>query len=326
MLFLQIAAFALSACSASASVVSFVQWKTTHAKRYDSEHEHRLRYAIWSENLRYIEEFNAKGDASYWLKMNEHGDLTPAEFQQRLGSFPPHGTGEHGSDYIPGDGPFPSSVDWRTKGAVSSVKNQGSCGSCWAFSSLGAVEGAWALYGNSTQVFSLSEQQLVDCSTENLGCQGGLFDFAFEYVVSNGVTTEKAYPYKARATSCHYNRKDAVATISSYRDIEQGNEQALTAALAEHGPIAIAIDASHLSFQFYGGGIYSPWLCSSTNLDHGVLAVGYGTDDKSGKDYYIVKNSWGTTWGMDGYLYMVRNNKNKCGVASCASFPVVGKQ
>jgi cathepsin L len=255
--------------------------------------------------------------------MNEFGDLTAEEFGAIYNGYRMSEDRELTDDVYTHDDKFelPTTVDWRTKGVVTGIKNQGQCGSCWAFSTTGSVEGATAI--KSGKLVSESEQNLVDCSGSygNYGCDGGLMDNAFKYIIgNNGIDTEASYPYTARDGSCKFNKANVGATISSYKDVQSQSESALQSAVANVGPISVAIDASHSSFQFYSGGVYYESACSSTRLDHGVLAVGYGT--QSGSDYWLVKNSWGTSWGMQGYILMSRNRSNNCGIATMASYPI----
>ena len=213
----------------------------------------------------------------------------------------------------------PDSWNWATKGAVTPIKDQGQCGSCWSFSTTGSVEGCTFIA--TGKLVSLSEQDLVDCSTAqgDQGCDGGLMDDAFQYIIQNkGIDTESCYPYTAEDGTCHYSKSCCGATITGYTDVTSGDEKALLEAVYKT-PVSIAIDASQSSFQFYSGGVYSDSGCSSQQLDHGVLAVGYGST--GGSDYWIVKNSWGSSWGLSGYIWMARNDNNMCGVATMPSYP-----
>jgi cathepsin L len=301
----------------------FEQWVQEHRKVYD-EQEVLYRYRIFKQNLDFIDEFNSEKH-SFTVGLNKFADLSNSEFLERYtGLRTPliHvQDSEHAYEYDSSQA-LPVSVDWRTKGVVTGVKDQGQCGSCWSFSTTGSVEGAWAL---NYSLVSLSEQNLMDCSRSygNYGCYGGLMDSAFKYIIANGgIDTEASYPYEAATTyNCRYKSTNKGASIHSYKDVTKGSESALQNSVAYHGPVSVAIDASNPSFQLYKSGVYYEPKCSSTNLDHGVLTVGYGTG--TGGDYWIVKNSWGTSWGDKGYIYMARNQNNNCGIATQASFPVV---
>ncbi|KAG1679591.1 Cathepsin L [Nymphon striatum] len=248
---------------------------------------------------------------------------TTEEFVGIMNGYKMSNQTSEGSTFLAPTGiELPQTVDWRKKGYVTAVKNQGQCGSCWSFSATGSLEGQH--FKKTGKLVSLSEQNICDCSRSfgNNGCEGGLMDNAFRYIKSNkGVDTEKSYPYTAEDGTCHFKKQDIGATDSGFVDIASGDEKALQKAVATVGPISVAIDASHISFQLYSEGVYNEPECSSTALDHGVLAVGYGSDN--GKDYWLVKNSWGPGWGVSGYIKMTRNGNNQCGIATKSSYPLV---
>jgi len=313
----------------------FKQFKKTHDKQYLGD-EHNLRFSIFQKNLETIEKHNSEysmGMHTYRLGINHFADLTSAEFKEYyLGTRVSYrqNTTKSLSTFqtLPSWIDVPNDLDWRKHGIVTPVKNQGQCGSCWAFSTTGSLEGAHARA--SGRLVSLSEQQLVDCSVTygNNGCNGGLMDNAFEYVLKNGgVDTEMSYPYHADEERCHFKVKNIGSTCSGFVDITEGDEVALKHALATAGPVSIAIDVTEDKFMLYKDGVFVDETCSNdpSQLNHGVLIVGYGTANENGqeKDYWIVKNSWSSKWGEEGYIRMARNMNNMCGVATSASYPLV---
>ena len=211
-----------------------------------------------------------------------------------------------------------SEIDWTTKGAVTGVKDQGQCGSCWSFSATGALEGAY--YNKYHTLKSFSEQNLVDCDTYDHACNGGWMDNAFKWIKQNGgLCHEDQYPYTAKKGSCNSsknNQKDTNAKVSSWTDVTANSDSALMSALNKQ-PVSVAIEADQAAFQLYKSGVFT--ASCGTKLDHGVLAVGYGTDKSSGLDFYKVKNSWGTGWGEGGYIRLQRGVSQKqgqCGILS----------
>uniref|UniRef100_A0A3B5PU01 Cathepsin L n=1 Tax=Xiphophorus maculatus TaxID=8083 RepID=A0A3B5PU01_XIPMA len=272
-------------------------WKSWHNKKYH-EREEGWRRMVWEKNLKKIELHNLEqsmGKHSYRLGMNHFGDMTHEEFRQIVNGY------KHKADRKVAGSLFlepsfmvaPRSLDWRDKGYVTPVKDQGGCGSCWAFSATGAMEGQ--LYRMTGRLVSLSEQNLVDCSRPegNEGCSGGWMDRAFQYVLDNGgLDSESSYPYMGVDMPCHYDPRYSVISLAGYADVLSGSEASLMEAVGSVGPVSVAIDAGHTSFQFYQSGIYSEQDCSSLDLDHGVLVVGYGTAQSllSDANYWIVKN------------------------------------
>ncbi|XP_062104639.1 ervatamin-B-like [Humulus lupulus] len=298
---------------------SFERWIIQHARNYTNEAERELRYWIYHLNLLLIDEVNSL-DLPYKLIDNKYADMTNSEFQEIFLGFKP--LLHHQTNFRYGDGVnLPKQVDWRKNGSVTSVKDQGQCGSCWAFSSVAAVEGINHI--KTGKLVSLSEQQLMDCdvTSGNLGCRGGYMDKAFEYVKRNGLTTEKNYPYQGADGSCKGNKvKNGKVTISGYERVPANDERKLQTA-ASHQPISVAIDAASYEFQLYSHGVFTGQC--GTDLNHGVTVVGYG--EQNGSKYWLVKNSWGADWGESGYIKMKRDSKDKrgqCGIAMDASYPL----
>lgn len=292
MKFLLFGLFAVALCFHTEDEYKFLwgKWTQEHNKAYSNE-EAVYRYNVFKNNLDFIEQHNAK-KLGYTLAMNQFGDLSHEEFKALYLSAPME-PNTNARMYVNSGMKAPASWDWRDHGAVTPIKDQGQCGSCYAFSAVATIEGAHAI--KTGQLIQLSEQQIVDCSTSygNEGCNGGLMTSSLRYVIDNkGIDTMACYPYKAVESKCKFDPKCVGATISGMYNITAGSEEDLADAVANKGPVSIAIDASHMSFQFYSSGVYDEKSCSPSNLDHGVTAVGYGTDSKSSKNYWIVKNSW----------------------------------
>jgi len=318
-------------------------FKQTHEKSYLSEENESLRLGIFTKNLNLIEKHNEefdKGIHSYSMGVNYFADWTVEEFREkmlgvRMDKSLKKGLSSGVHLRLPSNIEIPTDVDWRTEGAVTPVKNQGQCGSCWAFSTTGSLESAhFRLTG---ELVSLSEQQLIDCSEkfDNDGCNGGLMDNAFEYIKSvGGLNTEDSYPYQAKAQKCNFQKEKIGSTCSGYVDIPKGDEAALKEAVATQGAISVAIDVTEDKFMFYKSGVFVDSKCGNNEdeLNHGVLVVGYGSlnstndaTDTTTADFWIVKNSWGIKWGEEGYIRMARNNNNMCGISTKSSYPLVKK-
>jgi len=295
----------------------FVNFVRNHSKVYSNHAETRFRYSVFKANVDMINNHNTQNHG-WTMAVNEFADLTWDEFSSTHFGYV---QSERSSEIIVTEEvdvqALPTAIDWVAKGAVTVVKNQGNCGGCWSFSSTGAIEGAVEI--KTGVLTSLSEQQLIDCSTQNQGCNGGAMDYAFAFVVKNGgLCKETDYPFTGVDGKC--KQCTAVSKISSYKDVTQNSEDALTTAVASQ-PVSVAIQANQNGFQFYSGGVMTA-RCGTT-LDHGVLAVGYGVDGTT--KYWKIKNSWGPTWGESGYIRIGRGMQapyGECGIAMQASYPV----
>jgi len=301
-------------------------FKNEYSKFYDTIEEEQTRFQIFVSNYQKIEDHNkefAANRKSYQMGMNKFGDMSLEEFLSKTKRFDLSSSNRPGTTFLaPQNIVLPTAIDWRQKGYVTPVKEQGQCGSCGAFSITGTVEGQH--FRKSGQLVSLSEQNLVDCVDPHGpgGCDAGWMADAYKYIKENGgIDTEDCYPNEDCGGPCRFKKECIGAQITGYVTIESGKENDLEAAVATVGPISVIIDASHGGFQFYKLGVYYEPKCSPTQLDHGVLVVGYGED--GGQKYYIVKNSWGAGWGDSGYIHMARERDNNCGIANMASYPLV---
>ncbi|XP_052088272.1 procathepsin L-like [Mytilus californianus] len=300
-------------------------FKKTYNKAYDNESEDRLRRYIWETNIQYIEHHNLaadRGEHSYWLGLNHIADMSIDEVIEKMtGGMVPRNTSEGSTFLPPNNVQIPSEVDWRKKGYVTPVKNQGSCGSCWAFSATGSLEGQH--FRKTGKLVSLSEQNLMDCSSKygNRGCNGGWVSTSFAYVKNNrGIDTENGYQYEGKVGNCRYTKSNIGATITGHMMIKQGDENQLKEAVATVGPVSACIDVDE-NFQLYKRGVFNNPSCKPYPTNHCVLVVGYGT--QSDDNYWLVKNSWGNSWGIGGYILMSRNRNNQCGIATDAIYPLM---
>ncbi|CAL8298569.1 unnamed protein product [Lota lota] len=303
-------------------------WKAKFQKVYTDEVEAVYRRAVWENNWRLIKRHNLEaeaGNTTFTLGLNQLADMTADEVNEKLNGLKEEDPASFDSwtstQWDKRVERVPERVDWRKKGLVTPVQDQGNCGSCWAFSAVGSLEGQ--MKKKTGVLVPLSPQNLMDCSFAdgNKGCKGGFISKAFQYIIRNGgIDSWRSYPYEMKDGNCRYSKRGRAGYCLSFRGVPSGNEKALQAAVATVGPVSVSINASLTSFQYYKGGVYNPPDCYSLGSNHAVLVVGYGTDQ--GQDYWIVKNSWGSDWGERGYIRMARN-KNLCAIARYPLYPIL---
>ncbi|XP_019157411.1 PREDICTED: ervatamin-B-like [Ipomoea nil] len=305
------------------------KWMVHHGRSYKNDAEKAKRFKIFEQNVKFIESFNKAGNQSYKLGVNKFSDLTNEEFKATMlneGKAPPRPRPSKPASLLNESlAEVPEYLDWREKGAVTDIKNQGYCGCCWAFSAVAAMEGITQI--RTGQLMRLSEQQLLDCNLKNYGCRGGWMTWAFQFIMDNGgLVMDSDYPYQAVQQSCNaQNSGNSAATITGYQEVASG-ESALLAAVT-YQPVSVILTHDGGMFQYYASnsGIFSgndgAGDCGS-GFRHAMTIIGYGTSD-DGMEYWLAKNSWGTGWGENGYMRMARgiNARGVCGIAMEASYP-----
>jgi len=313
----------------------FNAWTRLHGRSYASQ-EFGYRYNVWRDNWAYIEHFNANANASFTLSVNHMADMTPDEVarvysglvvpvsahrRRALEEEAPRDPAQEEAELRAVERQVPASFDWRTQGAVTPIKNQGSCGACYTFSSNAALEGMQKIA--TGHLPTLSEQMLLDCAqgTGNLGCSGGNMEVTFDWILGNGggVNTLASYPWTGTPSTCRYSASNNGAVMKAYRKIVSGSEAGLLT-LAAQGPVSVGINASPRSFAYYSSGTLNDPSCTPDAISHAVAVVGWGTDS-TGQAYWLIKNQWGTSWGMEGYAQIARNSGNMCGIATMGSQP-----
>lgn len=315
---LKFSAVVASVAVALSNPTDFVEYAKAYGKSYSGDEVYH-RQQIFESSLKEIKEINSR-NGTWTAGLNKFSDMTWDEFRSAYLITEPQDCSATGT-HVKSEGPLPDSVDWRTKNVVTRVKDQGQCGSCWTFSSTGAVESAHAIATGHLPY--LSEQQLIDCAGnfDNHGCEGGLPSHAFQYIMYNGgLDTEDAYPYEGKDASCRFSKAGVGARLKNEVNITEGADAEVTDAVANVGPVSVAYEVVS-DFKHYKSGVYQSTECKNGPMDvnHAVLAVGYGTEDHI--PYYLVKNSWGTGFGIDGYFKIIRG-KNMCGISTCASYPI----
>ncbi|KAK6620832.1 hypothetical protein RUM43_011128 [Polyplax serrata] len=319
-------------------------FKSQYGKSYENPSEEYRRMRIFMNNLNTISEHNLKyqkGEVSFEVGINKFSDMLSEEVDDlytgvnrvnRLKAL----NGEEvyipelkGKQFVPTKVDVPDFVDWTHMGAVTAVRNQKTCGACYAFSALAALEGRLYLKSKWTpseaKIQALSVQNIIDCSEDygNNGCHGGLAMYTYDYILSNkGLNNETVYPYEGKDGKCRYKPEQSIVTMKDYVKVTPFDENELKLAVAT-GPVSASFNTNPDSFKMYKSGIYEDVECNANSLNHAMAVVGYGVDYKTNKQYWLVKNSWGTDWGMDGYIKMARNAGNMCGIATRPVFPNV---
>jgi len=306
----------------TAEDAEFMKFVSKYGKSYGTKEEFEFRSQQFKQNFAKVHMNNARNDVTYRLGINKFADYTPSEYKRLLGYKKL--TTNKNIQFL--DVPNADTVNWVTAGKVNPVKDQGQCGSCWAFSAIGSIESHYAI--EHGKLLSLSEQELVDCSYSpdgNQGCNGGDMDLAFQFAETSALESESDYPYEASDDKCRYDASKGLVKVQSFVDVAQNNQEQLKAAIAK-GPVSVAIEADTFVFQFYSGGILNDEGCG-TNLDHGVVAVGYGVEN--GQEYFLVRNSWGASWGDNGYIKIANDGKANspgiCGIASQPTYPITAQ-
>lgn len=310
----------------------FEEWLIKHKKVYNALGEKAKRFEIFKNNLMFIDDHNSRyPNKTYTLGLNVFADLTDNEYQSKyLASrinkkrMSLASRNSDGVEYVHkvGSESLPDSVDWRSKGIVLPIENQGECGSCWAFSAICSVEGIYAQ--RTGKLISLSKQELVDCSPNSEGCDGGDYEDAFEYITFYGISSEQSYPYEAEDGDCQLEDKTKVVQIDGYYEVTKNDEKVLQKSVSDQ-IISVSIKANSTEFKLYTSGIFNG-KCGD-ELDHSINIIGYGSEDNV--DYWLVRNSWGTEWGEDGYIRIIRNSKNReghCGIAIEPFYPFIKKK
>eukprot|EP01025_Chloroclados_australasicus_P026506 TRINITY_DN2636_c0_g1_i1.p1 TRINITY_DN2636_c0_g1~~TRINITY_DN2636_c0_g1_i1.p1 ORF type:complete len:371 (-),score=29.40 TRINITY_DN2636_c0_g1_i1:232-1308(-) len=309
---------------------SFQRWSLQLQKNYTDYDQFWLRFEIWNDNLQYILKHNEQSESlGYQLGLTEYADLTLEEFKQAKGGgtldldaaqrYSDQAQSEYSQQQFLYTSDIPASVNWVAQGMVTPVEDQGGCGACWTFSACATVEALVAI--QSGILTPLSEEEMIDCDKRGYGCKGGYYGAAYDWMRTQGILRYVTYPYTEGKTSCNNSllNSPAFTHIKSWTQMPPNNEHLMMRQLVKQ-PIAVALQGYTRDFQLYRSGVYDG-NCKYS-LDHAAALVGYGT--KNGKDYYLLKNSWGRNWGQDGYMYIARNysdQRGKCGIAMYPAFP-----